>query len=150
LVLPAVPSGLDAAGEVVDELGELVTAFSAPSSPRPATVGVRTVKKSSNPKETGWKEWLGDVFTYRDDLPAIADKMARALDDGWTIRVRVLSGSVGSDEEHSVLVIGHYDAKTFFFFDPDVGAATFTPPATTGCTSTGRPTSWPRRATATT
>jgi hypothetical protein len=49
--------------------------------------------------------------------------MARALDDGWTIHVRVLSGSVGSDEEHSVLVIDHYDAKSFFFFDPDVGGS---------------------------
>jgi hypothetical protein len=82
-----------------------------------------TVKKTSNPKATGWKEWLGDVFTYRDDLPAIVAKMARALDDGWTVHVRVLSGSVGKDEEHSVLVIGHYDARVFFFYDPDIGGS---------------------------
>ena len=82
-----------------------------------------TAKKTSNPKETGWKQWLGDVFVYRDDLAAIVTKMARALDDGWTIHVRVLSGSVGSDEEHSILVIGHYDARVFYFFDPDIGGS---------------------------
>jgi hypothetical protein len=35
----------------------------------------------------------------------------------------VLSGSVGKDEEHSVLVIGHYDARVFFFYDPDIGGS---------------------------
>jgi hypothetical protein len=93
----------------------------SPGTAIPETV--LTVKKTSNPAATGWKEWLGDVFTYRDDLPAIAAKMARALDDGWTIHVRVLSGSVGVDEEHSVLVIDHHDGRIFYFFDPDVGGS---------------------------
>jgi hypothetical protein len=96
--------------------GKRSSATSIPETPL-------TVKKTSNPKETGWKQWLGDVFVYRDDLPAIVAKMARALDDGWTIHVRVLSGSVGSDEEHSILLIGHYDGRVFYFFDPDVGGS---------------------------
>jgi hypothetical protein len=93
----------------------------SPATSIPETV--LTVKKTSNNAATGWKEWLGDVFTYRDDLPQIVTKMAQALDDGWTIHVRVLSGSVGRDEEHSVLVIGHYDARVFYFYDPDVGGS---------------------------
>ena len=79
-----------------------------------------TVKRTRDLTESAPKEWVGDVLTYRDDLHAIVDRMARALDDGWTIHVRVLSGSVGTDEEHSVLVIGHHQARAFFFFDPDV------------------------------
>jgi hypothetical protein len=93
----------------------------SPGTAIPETV--LTVRKTSHPAATGWKEWLGDVFTYRDDLPAIVAKMARALDDGWTIHVRVLSGSVGNDEEHSVLVVGHYDARVFYFYDPDIGGS---------------------------
>jgi hypothetical protein len=84
---------------------------------------VLTTKRTRDLKERAIREWVGDVFTYRDDLPSIVGKMTRALDDGWTIHVRVLSGSVGTDEEHSVLVIGHHDARTFFFFDPDVGGS---------------------------
>jgi hypothetical protein len=93
----------------------------SPATAIPETV--LTVKKTHDPTEKAWKTWVGDVFTYRDDLPAIVGKMARALDDGWTIHVRVLSGSVGSDEEHSVLVIDHYDSRVFYFFDPDVGGS---------------------------
>ena len=90
----------------------------SPATSIPETV--LTVKRTRNLTESAPKEWVGDVLTYRDDLHAIVDKMARALDDGWTIHVRVLSGSVGTDEEHSVLVIGHHQARAFFFFDPDV------------------------------
>jgi hypothetical protein len=65
---------------------------------------------------------LGDILTYRDDLGAIVARMKTAIEDGWAIHVRVLSGSGGKDEEHSVLVVGRH-ADTFFFFDSDIGGS---------------------------
>lgn len=70
----------------------------------------------------------GDEVQYRQDLPAIVDKMKTALADGWILHVRVLGGgyldvpAAGTPlEEHSLLIIG-YSGDEFFAVDPDVSS----------------------------
>ena len=53
--------------------------------------------------------------------------MKRALDDGWVIHARVLSGVTGggksrAEAEHSLVVYG-YSGNAFEYFDPDVGGS---------------------------
>jgi hypothetical protein len=75
----------------------------------------------------GGDRYRGDVATYSSKLADEVDKMRRALDDGWVIHARVLSGiegggASGAEAEHSLVVFGH-EADTFEFFDPDVAGS---------------------------
>jgi hypothetical protein len=70
---------------------------------------------------------VGDSVQYGGLGGAVAT-MKSALDDGFILHARVLSG-VGSDtptpknlEEHSIAIIG-YDGDVFIFWDPDSGAS---------------------------
>lgn len=92
-------------------------------------------------------EWVGnttkgDVVEYSKDLGATITKMKTALDDGFLIHARVLSGvnfghglhpelqasklattppkekNVFGQAEHSLVIIG-YDNNMFLFWDPD-------------------------------
>ena len=66
----------------------------------------------------------GDVVFYRSNLGSTINKIKDALDDGYMIHARVLSGkTVGpipscGGEIHSIVIIG-YDSDKFVFWDPD-------------------------------
>lgn len=84
----------------------------------------------------------GDVVTYDSKLSGVVSKMKKALDDGFLIHARVVSGTnfgfglhddlvksklatpnpeektVSGQAEHSLVVIG-YDGDKFVFWDPD-------------------------------
>ncbi len=102
-----------------------------------ASSGERDMRKSSNLR-------LGDTLR-QNGVGAMVPKMQRALDDGWIIHARVLSGidyawgehakafdkqekkgnppkqpqQLGSPpQEHSIMLIG-YDGNEFVFWDPD-------------------------------
>jgi hypothetical protein len=69
---------------------------------------------------------LDERVTYRKDLPTIVEKIRTAVDGGWLVHVRVLSG-VAMDYtakreagEHSLLVVGH-SGNTFTCADTDPG-----------------------------
>jgi hypothetical protein len=70
---------------------------------------------------------LGTVATYSAALGEDVARMKRALDDGWVVHARVLSGLEGggasrAEAEHSLVVFG-YDGDAFEFFDPDVSGS---------------------------
>jgi len=76
---------------------------------------------------------LGTVATYSGELGKEVERMKRAIDDGWVIHARVLSGVEGggksrAETEHSIIVYG-YSGNAFEYFDPDVGGSNV---ATTG------------------
>lgn len=68
----------------------------------------------------------GDVVVYgKEDLGKWVERMRKALDDGWTVHARCISGTHGGgtsgrDPDHSILIYG-YGGTEFYFFDPDVG-----------------------------
>ena len=69
----------------------------------------------------------GTVATYSGELGKEVDRMKRAIDDGWVIHARVLSGVEGggksrTETEHSLIVYG-YSGNAFEYFDPDVGGS---------------------------
>lgn len=69
----------------------------------------------------------GTVASYGADLGKEVERMRRALDDGWVIHARVLSGLYGggasrAEAKHSIIVFG-YEGDTFEYFDPDVGGS---------------------------
>ena len=56
----------------------------------------------------------GTVATYSAELGKEVERMKRAIDDGWVIHARVLSGIVGggksrAEAEHSLIVYGYSD-----------------------------------------
>jgi hypothetical protein len=70
---------------------------------------------------------LGTVATYSGTLGKEVERMKRAIDDGWVIHARVLSGIEGggksrAETEHSIVVYG-YSGNEFEYFDPDVGGS---------------------------
>ena len=70
---------------------------------------------------------LGTVATYSGELGKEVERMKRAIDDGWVIHARVLSGIEGggksrAETEHSIIVYG-YSGNSFEYFDPDVGGS---------------------------
>jgi hypothetical protein len=76
----------------------------------------------------------GDVVVYGNDLGKWVKRMREALDDGWTVHARCISGTYGGgkggrDPDHSILIYGHGGTDTeFYFFDPDVsGTGGLTP-----------------------
>jgi hypothetical protein len=79
---------------------------------------------------------LGDVVVYGNDLGKWVKRMRDALDDGWTVHARCISGTHGRgkggrDPDHSILIYGHGGTETeteFYSFDPDVsGTGGLTP-----------------------
>jgi hypothetical protein len=69
----------------------------------------------------------GTVATYSTSLAKEVERMKRALDDGWVVHARVLSGVEGggkskAEAEHSLIVYG-YSGDAFEFYDPDVGGS---------------------------
>ena len=66
----------------------------------------------------------GDVVVYASSLESHVTKMRKALDDGWTIHARCISGTTGVEggrsPDHSILIYG-YAGDVFHFFDSDVG-----------------------------
>ena len=66
----------------------------------------------------------GDVIVYASSLESHVTKMRKALDDGWTIHARCISGTLGVEggrsPDHSILIYG-YAGDVFHFFDSDVG-----------------------------
>ncbi|HET8804580.1 MAG TPA: C39 family peptidase, partial [Aequorivita sp.] len=88
----------------------------------------------------------GDIVDYGKDLNSILTKIKNALDDGFLIHARVLSGtnfghglhpeledskkmkdspkpkSIFGAAEHSLVIIG-YEDNTFLFWDPDSSAS---------------------------
>jgi hypothetical protein len=89
------------------------------------TALVAGVKRDRTP--TGGDTYRGDVATYSTKLADEVEKMRRALDDGWVVHARVLSGITGggksgAEAEHSLVIYG-YDGDTFEFFDPDVAGS---------------------------
>ena len=69
----------------------------------------------------------GTVATYSAELGKEVQKMKDAIDDGWVIHARVISGVTGGGEtkreaEHSLIVYG-YSGNAFEYFDPDVGGS---------------------------
>jgi len=75
----------------------------------------------------GGDRYRGGVASYSSKLGEEVAKMRRALDDGWVIHARVLSGlegggKSGAEAEHSLIVFG-YAGNTFEFFDPDVAGS---------------------------
>jgi hypothetical protein len=72
---------------------------------------------------------LGNVVVYGNDLGKWVRRMRDALDDGWTVHARCISGSYGGgkggrEPDHSVLIYGYggpENATEFYFFDPDIG-----------------------------
>ena len=66
----------------------------------------------------------GDVVVYGNDLGNWVKRMRTALDDGWTVHARCISGTHGGgsgrDPDHSILIYGHDGGTEFYFFDPDV------------------------------
>lgn len=88
--------------------------------PLQLSAGKTFSKKSTSPGMA-----LGDVLTYTDQLSAQVARMKRALDDGWFVHTRVLSGILAEGkeiEEHSLLIMG-YDGDVFHYFDPDIGGS---------------------------
>lgn len=89
------------------------------------TALVAGVKRDKTP--LGGDLFRGDVATYSSKLADEVEKMRRALDDGWVVHARVLSGiegggASGAEAEHSLIVYGH-EGDTFEFFDPDVAGS---------------------------
>lgn len=89
------------------------------------TALVANVKRDRT--HVGGGRYRGDVATYSNKLSDEVEKMRRALDDGWVVHARVLSGiegggASGAEAEHSLIVFGH-DGNTFEFFDPDVAGS---------------------------
>jgi hypothetical protein len=69
----------------------------------------------------------GTVATYSSSLGKEVERMKRAIDDGWVVHARVLSGAEGggkskAEAEHSLIVYG-YSGNAFEFYDPDVGGS---------------------------
>jgi hypothetical protein len=67
----------------------------------------------------------GDVVVYGNDLGKWVKRMQAALDDGWTVHARCISGTYGGSEsgrdpDHSILIYGHDGGTEFYFFDADV------------------------------
>jgi hypothetical protein len=90
-----------------------------------STALVASVKYDATP--LGGELYRGGVATYSSKLVDEVGKMRRALDDGWVVHARVLSGiegggASGAEAEHSLIVFG-YDGNTFDFFDPDVAGS---------------------------
>ena len=90
-----------------------------------STALVASVKWDDTP--LGGDLYRGGVATYSTKLVDEVAKMRRALDDGWVIHARVLSGlegggKSGAEAEHSLIVFG-YDGNSFDFFDPDVAGS---------------------------
>ena len=90
--------------------------------PMPLVGGVKT-----EDKHLGGDLYRGTVATYSAELGKEVERMKRALDDGWVIHARVLSGIVGGGKgyaqaEHSLIVYG-YSGDAFEYFDPDVGGS---------------------------
>jgi len=86
----------------------------------------------------------GDEVVYDKRLPWIVQRMKDALDDGWVLHIRVVSGiyldlaGKGTPyEEHSLLLIG-YKGDEFFAFDPDAGSSLASPRAAAGLAPAGR------------
>lgn len=98
-------------------------------------------------------EWInnrtkGDVVSYGKGLGSTVSKIKKAIDDGFLIHARVVSGSnfglglhsellasktmqsppkskpVTGQAEHSLVIIG-YDGNQFVFWDPDSSVSTF-------------------------
>jgi len=67
----------------------------------------------------------GDVVVYGHDLASWVKRMQDALNDGWTVHARCISGTYGGgtgrDPDHSILIYGHDGGTEFYFFDSDVG-----------------------------
>src|SRR5829696_1057853 len=89
------------------------------------TALVASVKWDDTP--LGGDRYRGGVASYSRKLVDEVARMRRALDDGWVIHARVLSGlegggRSGAEAEHSLIVFG-YDGNTFEFFDPDVAGS---------------------------
>ena len=83
------------------------------------------VKLDKNP--LGDDRFRGTVATYSSELGKEVERMKRAIDDGWVIHARVLSGIIGggksfSEAEHSLIVYG-YSGDAFEYFDPDVAGS---------------------------
>jgi hypothetical protein len=90
-----------------------------------ATALVGGVKTDLKPLASGLVR--GTVASYSSSLSEDVGRMKRALDDGWVIHARVLSGVEGggasrAEAEHSLVVFG-YDGDAFEFFDPDVAGS---------------------------
>jgi hypothetical protein len=88
---------------------------------------VASVKRDSH-THLGGNLWRGDVASYSNQLAAEVGHMREALDDGWVIHARVISGiegagKSGAEPEHSLIIFGYDDARTFEFFDPDVSGS---------------------------
>jgi hypothetical protein len=67
------------------------------------------------------------VATYGHDLDKQVARMKRAIDDGWVVHARVLSGLYGggksrAEAEHSIIVYG-YSGDEFEYWDPDVAGS---------------------------
>jgi hypothetical protein len=69
---------------------------------------------------------VDERVVYRTDLAAVVERIRAALDGGWVVHVRVLSGvkmdytSSRAAAEHSLLVVGH-SGNTFTCADTDPG-----------------------------
>jgi hypothetical protein len=69
---------------------------------------------------------LDERVIYRKDLPSVVERIRKALDGGWLVHVRVLSGKAmdytasRAAGEHSLLVVGH-SGNTFTCADTDPG-----------------------------
>jgi hypothetical protein len=88
----------------------------------PLVAGVKTDKTP-----LGGDLYRGTVATYSSELGKEVERMKRAIDDGWIVHARVLSGIVGggksrAEPEHSLLVYG-YSGTAFEYFDPDVAGS---------------------------
>jgi hypothetical protein len=96
-----------------------------PDTAIPLTQLVGGVKDDE--KDLGGGLHRGTVATFSHDLGKQVERMRRAIDDGWVIHARVLSGYYGggashAEAKHSLVVYGH-TGDTFEFFDPDVGGS---------------------------
>jgi hypothetical protein len=96
-----------------------------PSTAIKPTALVASVKEDMTP--LAGDLFRGTVATYGKDLHKEVERMRRALDDGWVVHARVLSGLYGggpsgAEAKHSILVYG-YSGDTFDYFDPDVAGS---------------------------
>ena len=71
--------------------------------------------------------YRGTVATYSSQLGKEVERMKRAIDDGWVVHARVISGIVGggksrAEPEHSLIIYG-YSGSAFEYFDPDVAGS---------------------------